>query len=1716
MGRHARPGRRGFAGFLVAALVASGLLYNGTFDASTPPASATTADLGACSAAGVSGGTPGVTIASSHGQAFYIDTGQGQDINAGYVGYTISSSSLVEDAWVMLSDFTGGVVQLNSPESAYYQIGDINNTLKPSYFLLKAQQPTTTAQTHKVSVFSGDPRKPGNTAIASCTFTFTKVKETIKASANKVTGLSSTTTAVLGGNLTITQTGETGVIGAGSSPDNDIIWFSPASNISWPDQALKLTNVSVLLEGQDNATADKTVENQLLIKPAKTYLLKNSTPVQPKFYTVTYTFKIVGRGSASIRPVAQISSGTQVKHNDMTAAILSGKTVDTTTTTVNLQVTKSNAAAVASGSNDVAIRFTVGLKNAGSDAIVLDSVRDVASVSMTLATGSVKFAGATTQDSYTISADASTQTWQFEGPFSIPGNTTRELQYDMLIPCSTGTYLINNSAYGVIGGEKIGNSASSFQGVQIQVELDSANNCSTITQSSTIQTTTSPIAVVTGAVKTVSTNSAVVAGSVDSNGQSGQQISCEYSTDANLASSVLSVNANVPSGGLTTSSNDPVTVECQLPSLTPGTTYYYRVKVGSNLGEIRSFVTANLTGTPTIQTNAASGIANVATSGQANWSATLNGTGNPSGLASRVRFEYAKYTNGTCSTIDGTITTVSALDYYLNDAGTGYATSPSAGTLVLNGTYPTSFDYPLFGLTVNSYYCYRAILDYTWNGTSAANTIYGSTVSFYVSAATPPSVETRDATSVGTTTATLNGYATKGTNNATASFCVTTSAPVGGAISGCYAMKQAASPNTIASSQAISLALTGLNTSTKYYFQAIIEDANITNYGDVLEFVTYGPPSAETLDPTNVAPTSASISGHVHSNGSVTTVKFCYSTSNAVTNGLMNECSNGTSITGNTVDPTDTNTIPADGSATKYRNLTGLTQNTTYYYQVIGYNANGTVSGAVKSFYTQENPPVPTTVAATNVAATSATLNGSVTAGTYNANVEFCYGTDALMGTCTSAQASPTSVLSGNSSSVSLGVTSLTPSTTYYFWVKAKPASGTAVTASSLSFTTPAVTGPTPTTIAATNITTQSATLNGSVAAGTYNSTVQFCYGTAASMVSCTTANASPSSVTGGSSASVSLAVSSLTSGTTYYFWVIATPSTGTAVTASSLSFVVDQNLNSNNTNPTTPPSSGGTDPVLTPVSCSAALAQPASSNSVSLWDYFMETIKYLTTGVANTFGSALSALGNSPVGAILMAGQTATVNPLLGGTNLVQIGSGNIVPVLFAGGKPAPAPTMDPTDITIEPGTDPNTVQIDSKDGSPLSIDGGVQSVDLNLYTQYTGAELNNPVVWQAEGYGSLCWKLEPFSETSFVLPDPIEFPGTTPDGEWVYSNVIVKAGSLTADPTTFQVNTLFPGPAKGAMVWADVNGNGIYDPGGRTGDKAISHIVICVKRVGTATPTPSQSAQATVSPTVSPTATPTPTTQSPTATPTPTATTVSPTATPSPTTTSPAPSPTATTPTPTPSPTASACPTTSPTPKHTIAPPSPTPTQTKIVIQLLSSPTPTPTPTSTTPAPSPTPTSSVTPTPTPTGSVTPTPSPTATTPAPSPSPTGTATPTSSPSPTASVTPSPSPTPTTPTPTVTATPSSPIDLTPPVTCEADEQYGVAMKVTNGLSTLCYRVTSAYFFQLATAPRVEEDAVFGSTGELADTGYDSGWLSILAMLLTGMGIAALVVARRRD
>ena len=376
--------------------------------------------------------------------------------------------------------------------------------------------------------------------------------------------------------------------------------------------------------------------------------------------------------------------------------------------------------------------------------------------------------------------------------------------------------------------------------------------------------------------------------------------------------------------------------------------------------------------------------------------------------------------------------------------------------------------------------------------------------------------------------------------------------------------------------------------------------------------------------------------------------------------------------------------------------------------------------------------------------------------------------------------------------------------------------------------------------------------------------------------------------------------------------------------------------------------------------------------------------------------------------------------------------------------------------DVKLEPGPKANEVEIVSSTGEPLTLlnmevsesTGGTQ-----LEVVSSGADLNKPSVWQGLGYGDFCWKLEPFSDTDYqyTLPNPISVPSGARGSDWTYSNVIVKAGSITTTDPNYQANTIFGGPQPGDIVWADVNRNGVFDPGGRGKDKSISHIIICAKSGSSASPTPTRSATPMPSPTVT-TATntcgipesspsPSPSASTTTSSPTPSAsgTSASPSPTGSTNSTSPSPSPSVTraTASPTPSPTTS---TSNPSPSATRTPsvaPSESPTPPPpIIIRVREEETPSPTPSpllsgsgSSSPSPSasrsPSPSAaSATPTPTPTTSTS---SPTAsgsTTPAsstsPSPSGSTSVTPGSSSSPSSSG----SPTTSTPAPTSTPGPS--------------------------------------------------------------------------------------------
>lgn len=121
---------------------------------------------------------------------------------------------------------------------------------------------------------------------------------------------------------------------------------------------------------------------------------------------------------------------------------------------------------------------------------------------------------------------------------------------------------------------------------------------------------------------------------------------------------------------------------------------------------------------------------------------------------------------------------------------------------------------------------------------------------------------------------------------------------------------------------------------------------------------------------------------------------------------------------------------PATSSA-----VTGLAQNTTYYYRVCADKTTVTGEGArsnIQSLTTLILPTV-TTNAASGIAARKATLNGTVNANNTSTTVTFEYGLDTDYGTTVTA--TPGTVTGTTETPVSASLTDLIPNQTYHYRV---------------------------------------------------------------------------------------------------------------------------------------------------------------------------------------------------------------------------------------------------------------------------------------------------------------------------------------------------------------------------------------------------------------------------------------------------------------------------------------------------------------------------------------------------------------------------------------------------------------------------------------------------------------------------------------------------------
>jgi phosphodiesterase/alkaline phosphatase D-like protein len=313
-------------------------------------------------------------------------------------------------------------------------------------------------------------------------------------------------------------------------------------------------------------------------------------------------------------------------------------------------------------------------------------------------------------------------------------------------------------------------------------------------------------------------------------------------------------------------------------------------------------------------------------------------------------------------------------------------------------------------------------------------------------------------------------------------------------------------------------------------------------------------PIATSVAATSITENSATLNGTVNPNGLATQAWFEYGKDP----GLQTPSSSPKQDAGNGL-------IAQSASTT----LSVLAPGTIYYFRVCAENSGGYSEGQIMSFTTASpaSPPAVTTIAATSVGATGATLNGSVIPNGLATDAWFEWGTDPTLAgySTTGTQAVGSGTIS---QTINQALTGLTTGTTYYYRVAASNGSGTGKGAI-LSFLPGAA--PTVTTLAATEVGETGATLNGNVNPNGLSTDAWFEWGTSASLATFDTSSAQALGA-GTDSQSVMATLSGLSSGTTYYYRVAASNATGPAngsiasfTTASPPSFRVVSTTPTNN-----------------------------------------------------------------------------------------------------------------------------------------------------------------------------------------------------------------------------------------------------------------------------------------------------------------------------------------------------------------------------------------------------------------------------------------------------------------------------------------------------------------------------------------------------------------------
>ncbi|MCW2855975.1 MAG: hypothetical protein JWR52_1590 [Marmoricola sp.] len=440
----------------------------------------------------------------------------------------------------------------------------------------------------------------------------------------------------------------------------------------------------------------------------------------------------------------------------------------------------------------------------------------------------------------------------------------------------------------------------------------------------------------------------------------------------------------------------------------------------------------------------------------------------------------------------------------------------------------------------------------------------------------PPTVTTGSATTVQSTSATVNGIVNLHGSATTVYFEYGTSG---------YSNKTVTTViRSTSGSFPFHADLIGLAPGTTYHFRAVAtyNTSRITDGGST--FSTTMPPSVETGAATAVQQTRATLTGTVNPAGSATTVNFQYGISAAY---------------GSNTAPVPVG--PGTGSIGFHAGLTGLIPGTTYHYRAVATNKNGTVRGFDNTFTTGRASGV-TTGAASAVRQTTATLTGTVDPSGSATTVNFQYGTSVAYGSTTPA----VPVGSGTASiTFYADLTGLVPGVTYHYRAVATSQNGS-TDGTDRTFTT--TKPPTAATGGATGLTATSATLNATADPFGAATTVTFEYGSSSAYSSNTPAQGIGS---GNGPVAFHATITGLVAGTTYHFRAVATNQNGTTAGADH-TFTAPAATPTPTANATDPPTA---DPTIAGTSASSPPASPPSGNS-SLWVWILALIAVVAGGV--------------------------------------------------------------------------------------------------------------------------------------------------------------------------------------------------------------------------------------------------------------------------------------------------------------------------------------------------------------------------------------------------------------------------------------------------------------------------------------------------------------------